>query len=157
MSNNIHYRMWDEITNPFPNFNGATVEVWEWISNFIPHCIEFMITYPCWPRAAPSHSPGMSTLPWQRHNFRVRSVHMIFGGYALWQIASVWKHRRGQKVVLVTRSRIYRVTSLASKVFYVPGIFETTNITEPLGGYTHFRTVTGRRGKLDQATEFLIR
>ena len=28
--------MWDEITYPFPNFNDATIEVWEWISNFIP-------------------------------------------------------------------------------------------------------------------------
>ena len=26
--------MWDEITYPFPNVNGAAVEVWEWISNF---------------------------------------------------------------------------------------------------------------------------
>ena len=31
----IHYKMYDEITYPFPNFNGATVEVLEWISNFI--------------------------------------------------------------------------------------------------------------------------
>ena len=29
--------MWDEITYPFPNFNSATVEVWDWISTFIPH------------------------------------------------------------------------------------------------------------------------
>ena len=29
--------MWDEIPHPFPNFNGATVEVWEWISDLIPH------------------------------------------------------------------------------------------------------------------------
>ena len=29
--------MWDEITYPFPNFNSCTVEVWEWISNFITH------------------------------------------------------------------------------------------------------------------------
>ena len=29
--------MCDEITYPFLNFNGATVEVKEWISNFIPH------------------------------------------------------------------------------------------------------------------------
>ena len=28
--------MRDEITCPFLNVNGATVEVWEWISNFIP-------------------------------------------------------------------------------------------------------------------------
>ena len=37
--------MLDEITYPFPNFNGATVEVWEWISNFITHftCICLLI------------------------------------------------------------------------------------------------------------------
>ena len=29
--------MWNEITYPFPNFNGATVYVWEWISNVLPH------------------------------------------------------------------------------------------------------------------------
>ena len=36
--NNIHRYIcivWDEITYPFPNFNGATVEVWEWISSFM--------------------------------------------------------------------------------------------------------------------------
>ena len=32
----------------FPNFNGATFEVWEWISNFIPHFTVPVITYPCW-------------------------------------------------------------------------------------------------------------
>ena len=33
ISNYVHYNMWGEITYPFPNFNGYTVEVWEWISN----------------------------------------------------------------------------------------------------------------------------
>ena len=37
--NYIHYNVWDEITYSFPNFNGATVEVWEWMSNVIPHFI----------------------------------------------------------------------------------------------------------------------
>ena len=37
ISNDIHHYVWDEITYPFPNFNSTTVEVWEWISNFIPH------------------------------------------------------------------------------------------------------------------------
>ena len=37
ISNYVHCKMWDEITYPSPNFNGCTVEVWEWISNFIPH------------------------------------------------------------------------------------------------------------------------
>ena len=27
ISNHIHYKVWDEITYPFLNFNGATVEV----------------------------------------------------------------------------------------------------------------------------------
>ena len=29
--------MWDDISYPFPNFNSATVEVWEWINALIPH------------------------------------------------------------------------------------------------------------------------
>ena len=40
--------MYDEITYPFPNFNGATVEVLEWISNFILHFTGHVITCPCW-------------------------------------------------------------------------------------------------------------
>ena len=41
-------RISSQITYPFPNFNGATVEVWEWISNFNPHLIMDVITYPRW-------------------------------------------------------------------------------------------------------------
>ena len=40
ISNNIHYKVWYEVTYPFPNFNGVTVEVYEWASNFIPRFIE---------------------------------------------------------------------------------------------------------------------
>ena len=40
--------MWDETTYPLPNFNGFTVEVWEWICNFIPYFTGYVITYPCW-------------------------------------------------------------------------------------------------------------
>ena len=29
----------DEVTYPFPNFNGATVEIWKWRSNFMPYFI----------------------------------------------------------------------------------------------------------------------
>ena len=48
ISNYIHYNAWDEIIYSFPNFNGAPVDIWEWISNFIPHFTEHVITYPCW-------------------------------------------------------------------------------------------------------------
>ena len=47
-SHYIHYKVWDEITNPFPNYNSATIEIWKWISNFIPQFAGYMITYPCW-------------------------------------------------------------------------------------------------------------
>ena len=46
--NYIYYNVWYEITYPFPNFNGCTVEIWEWLSNFIPHFIGRLITYPWW-------------------------------------------------------------------------------------------------------------
>ena len=36
--------MWDEIIYPFPNFNGFTIEVWEWISNFILNLTGRVIT-----------------------------------------------------------------------------------------------------------------
>ena len=39
ISNHMPGEVWGEITYPFPNFNGATVEVLEWISNLIPHVI----------------------------------------------------------------------------------------------------------------------
>ena len=48
ISNYIHYKVSDEITYPFPNFDAATIEVSKWISNFIPYFMWHMITYPRW-------------------------------------------------------------------------------------------------------------
>ena len=48
ISNYVPYKVWDEITYPFPNFNGCTVEIWKRISNFVPHITEHMFTYPWW-------------------------------------------------------------------------------------------------------------
>ena len=41
INNQIHYKVWDEITCPFPNFNGETVEVWEGI-NSSPHTLQWI-------------------------------------------------------------------------------------------------------------------
>ena len=38
--------VWDKNIYPYPIFNGTTVEVWEWISNFISHLTIDVITYP---------------------------------------------------------------------------------------------------------------
>ena len=44
----IHYEMWHEITYQFQNFYGATVEVYQWISNCLSHFTGHVISYPCW-------------------------------------------------------------------------------------------------------------
>ena len=44
ISNHMPCKVCDRITYPFTNFKSYMVEVWEWISNFIPH---FIITYLC--------------------------------------------------------------------------------------------------------------
>ena len=41
ISNCIHFKVWDEITHPFPNLNGVAVGGWEWMNNFI------IILVPC--------------------------------------------------------------------------------------------------------------
>ena len=45
ISNHMRNEECGGITYPFPNFNGGTVEVWEWVSNFIPHFIMDVITF----------------------------------------------------------------------------------------------------------------
>ena len=47
LSNYMPLKVWYKITYLFPNFKGATVEVWEWITNFISRIIMDVITYPC--------------------------------------------------------------------------------------------------------------
>ena len=41
-------KMWDEIIYPFPDFKGATTEVWELISNLTPLFIMDVIAYLFW-------------------------------------------------------------------------------------------------------------
>ena len=48
ISNYIFWIVLDEITYPFPNINGATVEVWEWVTNFTQHFTMDAITYAFW-------------------------------------------------------------------------------------------------------------
>ena len=43
ISNHMVSKVWDEIPYPPPNFNNCTIEVWEWIRNFIPHFIMYFI------------------------------------------------------------------------------------------------------------------
>ena len=94
ISNHMCSKVWDEITDPFPNFTGGTIKVWEWISNFIPHFVMDVITYPCWDLSyyqILQASPTTSSLPrcvvlvmprlfpsltWKRHLHVVASPHL---------------------------------------------------------------------------------
>ena len=40
-------KLWDEITYPYLKFNNHTVDVFEWMRNFIPHIMMDVIIYPC--------------------------------------------------------------------------------------------------------------
>ena len=46
ISNHMYSNVWAEITYPFPNFNGAAGEYWEWTSKLIPQYNEcnYLIT-----------------------------------------------------------------------------------------------------------------
>ena len=44
ISNYVPRKMWDEITYPSLNFNGCTVGIYVWISNFIPYFIIYVIS-----------------------------------------------------------------------------------------------------------------
>ena len=48
ISNYILYKVWNEITYPFPNFNGCTIYVCKWTCEFIPFSTGHVNTYPCW-------------------------------------------------------------------------------------------------------------
>ena len=67
ISNHKPSNVGDEITYPFPNFNGYTVDVWEWISNFYPHLRIDVITYLY---ARIKVNPGK---PWTLHRVQVTS------------------------------------------------------------------------------------
>ena len=46
LNNHMSNKLYNKITYPFPNVNGSSIEVSEWIGNFIPHFIKYVITYP---------------------------------------------------------------------------------------------------------------
>ena len=47
MSNHMHSKVQGVVTYQFPNFNGYTVEVLEWIGNFISYFTDHVISNSC--------------------------------------------------------------------------------------------------------------
>ena len=84
--------MWDQITYPFPNFNGCTVEVWEWISNFIPHFIRDVITYPCrnWMIFVGVYRTSVLIMSWtSKHADDLRTAYQWVRSYTLHLILKI--------------------------------------------------------------------
>ena len=52
--------MWEEITYSFPNFKGYSIEICEWISNFIYILLGMWLLIHDWTKAKPGYkvSPG---------------------------------------------------------------------------------------------------
>ena len=46
MRNPMRNELWDDITDPLPNFNCCTGQVYDWMNDFIPHFMIDVITYP---------------------------------------------------------------------------------------------------------------
>ena len=83
ISNHMLSKVWSEITYPFPSFSSSTIEVWEWISNFISHIIMDVIIYPCCDKVnvskrgyrwhnkpghqQPGHWPNYLSIIWSHH------------------------------------------------------------------------------------------
>ena len=44
INNYTQFKVCDEITDPFPNVNAATVADWEWVSIYIPHFTVCVLT-----------------------------------------------------------------------------------------------------------------
>ena len=69
-SNYIHNDVWNAITYPLPNSNGAAVDVWGLISNFIPHFIGHVNAYSSWDqREYPISGIALDSLPTNPHIF----------------------------------------------------------------------------------------
>ena len=64
INNNEPHKVWNEITYPFPNFNGCTSEVWEWIRNSTSYFKMDVITYPNF----------RITLEWSSHNLAIDTL-----------------------------------------------------------------------------------
>ena len=72
--------MWDESAHPFPNFNGCTVDVWEWINNFTPHFINGF-----------NHLSMLEIYPAAR--LRAISLDMLQHEF-LWEICNIFKRKK---------------------------------------------------------------
>ena len=75
MSNNIHYKVWDGIIYVFADFNVAVVQVWECMSNLIPHplgTLETLMT-----------SAAAEVINHNRHKHRsIQTATILLGKYA---------------------------------------------------------------------------
>ena len=82
-------RVWDEITHPFPNFNGYTFEVSDWINNFISHYMMDVITTGPRSRSTKQRNVHLVVIPCQYGSFFWPSsivTEVLLGKFPIWKI-----------------------------------------------------------------------
>ena len=113
-------KVWDGNTYLFPNFNGCTVEVLEWISNFISHILELKLTH------VRKRDHWNVKCVW----FLAGSVYMPSLGQQCWtlifSLLSVWRSRWNSRVVTPWRSCHDTVNELHSSNHQVISGFNDT-------------------------------
>ena len=74
----------------FPKRQRYTVEVWQWISNFISHLTGLVFTYPCWDKSssmAEKEDPGSRLPGWTTHCRTLSWCYPIdVGGMIKWEV-----------------------------------------------------------------------
>ena len=117
--------MWDEITDPIPNFNSAAVEVWEWISNFIPRFTGHMATYPCWYFSQTMLIKGAPVFTGLVYLFCALHSNSIWTNEAhivCWCLASTRRQNNDSHSVFLTS--LYAVPKLGHHVFLIMFYYE---------------------------------
>ena len=99
--------MWDEITPPFPNFNRCTIEVWEWINDFIPHLIGGKLL--SYPTPIPQPPAPYTTLRYPK---------IPSGGIVSWRTDNIL-HLAAWCLVLSTYGFCFSKTGLVSLLFSI--------------------------------------
>ena len=131
--------MCDEITYPFPQINGFSVDVRKCVSNFIPHFIIHVITYSCWAGHC-SDGPVKCRLP---EHYGAQHRHYLgwlgfiqclrAAGQGLWY--NVWRALVGWEHILSDPWSGYHVLGNESQPFTRPAqeaiIAEAVALQEP--------------------------
>ena len=134
ISNPMPSKVWFGKTYLFPNFNGCIGEIWEWISNFIPHFVIDVITHPCLAQSQSMSVKGDPGLWFVTGHFTyIRHDNFIRAGAISWGI-SVNLHLLGSgsknSTTLKQQTRVIISWDILYKFNELPDFLKNSTNTE---------------------------